>query len=94
MPADPLLSGLVTGYWVMVAVVTLRAGTKLPALLVRRAGHEWQLVAAGVMFALFVATAPATVRRARVRGAAAAAEFVWAMGIVGLALAGMLIWLI
>jgi hypothetical protein len=88
------LSRLSAGYWTMVAAVTLRAGTRLPALLVRRAGDEWRLVAVGMVFILFVATTPVTVRRARVRGAEPAAECIWAMGIAGLALAGALLWLV
>jgi hypothetical protein len=88
------LSRLSAGYWAMVAAVTLRAGTRLPALLVRRAGDEWRLVAVGMVFILFVATTPVTVRRARACGAAAAVDLVWAMGIAGLALVGALLWLV
>jgi hypothetical protein len=75
------------GFWMMVVAALLRAATTVPALVARRPGMVPRLSAAALVFGLYVATTVLTVRRLRAADPASAANLIWMMGGVGLALA-------
>jgi hypothetical protein len=88
------VKGLALGFWAMVVAVVVEAASAGPGLIARQPGAAVRLSIAGLVFACYVANTLLTVRRLRAADPASAANFVWAHGGLGLALAAALLWLV
>jgi hypothetical protein len=88
------MSMRVFGFWAMVLAVVLRTAGTAPALLARQPNFAPRFVVAVVVFALYVANTIVAARRIKAADVTSAADFIWAQGGVGLALAVALLMLL